>query len=95
MARSMRARFGYSQQRQQRWLVLVAATATAVGTGSPALASPICAISDSFQSFMGLAERTAGLPAEQQVRAFRDDYLARRPELYALEVMPAPSAARA
>jgi hypothetical protein len=91
----MRVRGGCSQQSRQRWLVLVAATAAAAATGSPVLASPLCAISDSFQSFMSLAKRTAGLPAEQQVRAFRDDYLARRPELYAPGVMPAPADARA
>lgn len=90
----MRVRSGCSQQRLLRWLVLVAAMAV-VGNGSPALASPICPVSDSFQSFMDLAERTADLPAEQQVRVFREDYLARRPELYAPEVMPAPSDARA
>jgi hypothetical protein len=76
-------------------LTLLAAIAAAVLTGSPALASPICTVRDSFQSFVDLADRTANLPAEQQVRAFHDDYLARHPELYAPGVMPAPSDARA
>jgi hypothetical protein len=44
---------------------------------------------------MDLVEGTADLPAEQQVRSFRGDYLARHPELYAPEVMPVPSDARA
>lgn len=94
MARSMRVRSGCSQLRLRRWLVLAAATAAVVGIGSPALASPLCAVSDSFRSFMDLSERTSGLPEQQQIQAFRDDYLARRPELYAPEVMPAPSDAR-
>lgn len=44
---------------------------------------------------MDLAERTAVLPAGQQLQEFRNDYFARYLELYAPEVMPAPSDARA
>lgn len=90
----MRVRCGCWQRGLRRLLVLVATTAPAVGIG-PALARPTCAVSDSFQSFIDLAERTAGLPVEQQIRTFRDDYLALHPELYAPEVMPAPSDAHA
>jgi hypothetical protein len=90
----MRLRSGRAQRGLRRGLILVAAAA-AVGTASPALASPICAVSDSFQSFMDVAERTAGLPTEQQLRAFRHDYLAAHPELYTPEVIPAPSDAQA
>jgi hypothetical protein len=59
------------------------------------LAHSACAVSNSFQAFADVADRTTNLPSEQQARAFRDDYLARHSELYAPEVMPSPSDARA
>jgi hypothetical protein len=55
----------------------------------------MCAVGDSFESFIDLAQRTASSPPEQQLQAFHDGYLARHRELYVSEVMPVPSDQRA
>ena len=77
-------------------IALAAVVAASAALASPAFASPaparpMCAVSDSFESFLDLAQRTAGEPDDQQLSAFRQGYLAGHRDLYAPEVMPAPS----